>query len=94
MPSTLISTNWREWSPPKAHRTEQDPDTSHGYDNYTLYTEDTGIAAHAALHGETVGRLIGLWLEGADNFDDIIQTIRNNVGEAPLIASRGDNGEI
>ena len=94
LPSWLISTDWREWTPPTAHRTEQDPDTAYFYEDYHIQTMDTGIAAHAAMHGETVGRLIGLWLEGADTFDGIIETIRAEVGEGPLIAPVGDNGEI
>lgn len=92
LPSTLLSTNWREWTPPKAHRLEQDPQARRIYENHPFATMDTGIPAHAALHGVTAGRLIGLWVAGADTYGGIVKTIRTKVGEEPLVAPEGDHG--
>jgi hypothetical protein len=84
LPSTMMSVNWREWTPPVAYRTDQDPRAKKLYQDLHLVTQDGGIAAHAALHGVTIGRLVGLWLEGAtDTFGSIARTI----------VPQGDHGE-
>jgi hypothetical protein len=93
LPSTLISTNWREWTPPKAHRTEQDPEAVAVYEDYRIVTQDSGVAAHAALHGVTVGRLAGRWLEGADTFEGVVRKMRKKHGREGLIVPAGDDGE-
>jgi len=93
LPSTLISTSWREWSPPTAYRREPDPAARHLYEDYEIATRDQGVNAHTALHGTTVGRLAGLWLAGADDFDGIVNTILQNVGPEPLTVPAGDFGE-
>jgi len=93
LPSTLISTNWREWSPPKAHRIDQDPEVASLYENFEIATMDEGIAAHGAMHGITIGRLVGIWLESTDTFNDIVQTIQEKVGDEPLIVPVDDDGE-
>ncbi len=93
LPSTLISTNWREWSPPTAFRFDPDPDARYLYEDYEMETQDQGVDAHTALHGMTVGRLAGLWLAGAgDDFDGIVSTILENVGPEPLTVPAGDFG--
>lgn len=93
LPSTLISTRWREWSPPTAYRCDPDPDARDLYEDYEIETADKGVAAHTAMHGMTVGRLAGLWLGGAEgNFQGIADKIRQNVGPEPLTVPAGDFG--
>jgi hypothetical protein len=92
LPSTLISTRWREWSPPSAYRCDPDPEAAPLYEDHEIATLDDGVAAHTAMHGMTVGRLAGLWLAGADDFAGIVDTIMENVGPEPLTVPAGDFG--
>jgi hypothetical protein len=93
LPSTLISTRWREWSPPEAFRCDLDPDARYLYEDCEIETVDQGISAHTAMHGMAVGRLAGLWLGGAEaSFDAIVSQILENVGPEPLTVPAGDFG--
>ena len=93
LPTWLMSTNWREWTPPKAFRIDADPDARALYENYAIATLDKGIGAHTAMHGMTVGRLAGLWLAGAEaDFHAIAGKILEQVGRGPLTVPAGDFG--
>ncbi len=92
LPTTLISTNWREWYPPAAYRYDPDADARYLYEDWEIETQDEGIDAHTAMHGMTVGRLAGVWLAGADSFEGIANSILEEVGPDPLTVPYGDFG--
>jgi hypothetical protein len=54
--------------PPTSNRVEQDPDVKHVYEDHEIPTTDVGVDAHAAVHGQSVGYLVGVWLASNRKF--------------------------
>ncbi len=82
----LLGPDWLEGAP-EAHRTEQDPDAAPLYQSWEIPTEDSGVAAHTAMHGSLIGYLAGLWLAGNESFRTIT---KRNAGYLPVPS--GDHG--
>lgn len=72
IPSTLVSPNWRHFTPPEVFQYDSDPAAHALYDSFVIATEDDGVAAHTALHGAHIGQLCGQWLAGGHSFADIL----------------------
>ena len=61
----------------QAWREEQDPRTRNVYINYETPTEDSGIKAHTAMHGRTLGALCGVLLScREDEFSERYDSVR------------------
>lgn len=84
----LPGARWTDYLPPQADRVEHDAQAAPLYENWTIPTEDSGMAAHSSLHGEAVGSLVGIWLAGRHNFGDIL----DQGGDQFLPVPRGDHG--
>jgi len=77
-----------DWIPPRSYRIDQDPGARRGYENSRIPTRDTGVKAHAAMHGSAVGYPVGRWLGGGSNFETILQKF----GPRLLPVPTGDDG--
>ena len=86
---TLTMSFGKDMYPPVAYRVERDPQAAGLYENVEVSTEDTGVRAHTALHGSTVGELAGLWLRKRTTFAAVLAEKGIPVCQIP----RGDFGE-
>jgi hypothetical protein len=76
-----------EHMPQASHRTDRDPASTRLYADFEIPTADQGVAAHSALHGATVGYLVGRWLAGQD-FAGLLRAFRAKLLPVP----EGDHG--
>lgn len=78
----------------KADRTDSDPLALHLYENFAVPTakECGEIAVHTAMHGATVAKLCGVWLNSNSRFESLISELISEIGKFPEITA-GDTGE-
>jgi hypothetical protein len=79
---------------PEADRTDSDPLALDLYENFAVPTakECGEIAVHTAMHGATVGKLCGLWLNSSRDIESLISELISEIGKFPEIAA-SDTGE-
>jgi hypothetical protein len=75
---------------PEASRTDPDPDAAHLYENLAVKVapDCSGIEAHGLMHGATIARFVGRWLDSDDGMAGVVR----HFGDLPLVP-RGDDGE-
>lgn len=60
-----------DWAPTAAP-IDPDPAAAAVYENQAVETTDDGVKAHTAMHGATIGYLVGLWLGTRSDFRSIL----------------------
>lgn len=76
-----------DFVPQLAGRVGVDQAVRTAYADFEIATEDTGTAAHTAMHGSRVGYLVGRWLAGGD-----FAAMLGQIGRRLFPVPKGDHG--